>query len=349
MLRLEHVSRRWSEFSVEDACLDCSRGEYFVVMGPTGAGKTLLLQLIAGIYYPESGKIFINGRDVTFHPPEKRNVGYVPQNYALFPHLNVHDNIAYGLKFKGYSKPEIEKTVREIAEHLEIGSLLQRNVETLSGGEQQRVALARALAVNPLILLLDEPLSALDSKTRENLRGYLRRINRVFRVTVVHVTHDLVEAVSLADRMAVMSRGRILQVDRPEQILTRPSSPFIAEFTGSINVFRGYATPRENMTEIRVSSLSLWAAGSRRGEVTAVVRPESILLAKQHPQTSARNVFRGTVVGVEPRGAVYAVTIATNSGLTFTSYITRSALLELELRRGDQVYLFFKASEVHML
>ena len=349
MLKLERVSKRWSEFVVNNVCIECVRGEYFVIMGPTGAGKTLLLQLIAGIFYPDSGKIFINGQEVTFHPPEKRNIGYVPQNYALFPHLKVSDNIAYGLKLRGYSQPEINATVKELAEQLRISHLLHRDVKTLSGGEQQRVALARALAVNPSILLLDEPLAALDSKTRDGLREYLRRINKTFKVTTVHVTHDFIEAVSLANRMAIMNHGSILQVDTPEQILMHPSNPFIAEFTGSINAFKGYATPRENLTEITVSGLSIWAAGVRRGQVTAIIRPESILLAKEYPKTSARNVFKGTVIAVENRGAVYAVRISTEQGPTFTSYITRSALLELELKVGDQAYFFFKASEVHML
>lgn len=349
MLKLEHVSKKWGEFAVNDVCMECAGGEYFVVMGPTGAGKTLLLQLIAGISHPDSGRILLNNRDVTFLPPEKRGVGYVPQNYALFPHLNVFNNIAYGLKLKGCSQLEAERTVKRLAEHLGVSHLLHRNVKTLSGGEQQRVALARALAVNPSILLLDEPLSALDSKTRDSLREYLKKINRIFKVTVIHVTHDLVEAVSLADRMAVMNQGRILQVGTPEQVLARPSNSFIAEFTGSINAFKGYAVPRENMTEVSVSGVSLWAATLRHGEVTAIIRPESILLAREPPKTSARNIFKGTVTGMERKGAVYAVRIATEQGLTFTSYITRSALLELELKKGDQAYLFFKASEVHLL
>ena len=350
MLKLEHVSKKWGEFAVYDVCLECTEGEYFVIMGPTGAGKTLLLQLIAGVFHPDEGRILLGGRDVTFLPPEKRAVGYVPQNYALFPHLNVFDNIAYGLKVKGCARLEIEETVRELAEHLGITSLLHRDVKTLSGGEQQRVALARALAVNPSVLLLDEPLSALDSKTRETLQEYLRKINREFKVTIVHVTHDFLEAMSLADRMAVMDRGRILQADVPERILTQPSNAFIAEFTRSVNIFRGQAAPRENMTEIRVAGLSLWATGFRRqGRVTVVVRPESILLAREPPKASARNLFKGTIVEVEHRGVVYAVKVAVDGGLTFTSYITRSALLELGLKRGDSIYLFFKASEVHLL
>jgi len=348
MLKLEHVSKRWGEFTVDDVCMECVKGEYFVIMGPTGAGKTLLLQLIAGIFYPESGKIFIGGRDVTFYPPEKRGVGYVPQNYALFPHLDVFNNIAYGLKLKGYSQPEIKKIVKELAENLGINNLLYRNIKTLSGGEQQRVALARALTINPSILLLDEPLSALDSKTRDNLREYLKKINKTFKVTTIHVTHDLVEAVSLADRMAVMNNGKILQTDTPEKILAKPSNPFIAEFTGSINVFKGFATPKENMSEVKISNLPVWVSGIHRGEVTIIVRPESILLAKEYPKTSARNVFKGTIVDIEPKGTVYAVKIITDSNIIFTSYITRSALLELELKKGDKTYFFFKASEVHI-
>ncbi|MCD6409017.1 MAG: ABC transporter ATP-binding protein [Candidatus Verstraetearchaeota archaeon] len=349
MLELIEVSKKWPEFNISRVSMYCRKGEYFVIMGPTGAGKTLLLQLIAGIEYPDSGSILIDDLDVTYHPPEKRRVGYVPQNYALFPHLDVFENIAFGLKLRKLSRLEIEKRVKELAEHLGIEHLLHRDVKTLSGGEQQRVALARALAVDPSILLLDEPLSALDTKTRESLRDYLKKINKDFQVTAVHVTHDFIEALSLADRMAIMNKGQLLQVGTPDEILSHPSNRFVAEFTGSINVLRGKASPREGATEIKVANTSVWAIGQHQGEVTAIIRPESILVAKEKPRTSARNVFQATVDGIEHRGAVYAVKLITDEGLSFTAYITRSALLELDLKPGDRAFLFFKASEVHLL
>ncbi|MCX8176099.1 MAG: ATP-binding cassette domain-containing protein, partial [Candidatus Bathyarchaeota archaeon] len=185
MLKVENVSKHWGNFAISNVSFACKEEEYVVIMGPSGAGKTLLLQLIAGIEHPDDGKILINGVDVTNFPPEKREVGYVPQKYALFPHLNVYENIAYGLKARKLSNSEIDEKVRDLSRQFKIEHLLNRYPTTLSGGEQQRVAIARALVIKPKILLLDEPLSALDLKTREDLRSYLRMINRKFKVPVI--------------------------------------------------------------------------------------------------------------------------------------------------------------------
>ncbi len=212
MLRLERVCKSWKEFKLRDICFEVRKGEHFVILGHSGAGKTLLLEIIVGIYKPDSGRVFLKGSDVTDLPPEKRNVGYVPQNYALFPHLTVYENIAYGLKFRGLEKEEIKEKVEDLADIFGIKHLLHRKPRTLSGGEQQRVAIARALAIEPEILLLDEPFSNLDITLKEKLMSELMRWKEEIGFTAVHVTHDIGEAVKLADRICVMAEGRIVMI-----------------------------------------------------------------------------------------------------------------------------------------
>ncbi len=348
MLKLENVSKHWGNFTISNVSFTCKREEYFVIMGPTGAGKTLLLQLIAGIDHPDEGRIFIDDVDVTDLPSEKREIGYVPQNYALFPHFNVYENIAYGLKAKKLGYSEIDKKVKDLTQQLNIDHLLNRYPATLSGGEQQRVAIARALIIKPKLLLLDEPLGALDLKTREELRDYLRLVNRKFKVPVVHVTHDLTEALALADRLAIMFNGRILQIDTPEKVLSHPSNPVIPKLTGVYNIFRGKATPKNGLSLVKIDNLTLWVVGKYSGEVIVTVRPESILVSNSPIFSSGRNTLEGILENIENKGLVYAV-IVNILGKKFTAYITKASLEELKLKPKSRVFLTFKASEVHVI
>ena len=206
---------------------------YCVVLGPTGAGKSLLLETIAGILKPDKGKIVIDGEDVTKLPPEKRKIGFVPQDYALFPHMNVYKNIAYGIK----DKEEKRKKVEEIAEKLGIFNLLDRKPATLSGGEKQRVALARALVIQPKLILLDEPLSAVDLRTKERLMNELKFVHSEFKIPIIHVTHSLIEAVMLADEIAIMMDGKIVEKGEAKKILSSPSKD-VADFLAVSNLFK---------------------------------------------------------------------------------------------------------------
>jgi len=345
ILEVKELSKSWKEFRIRKINLEIRRGEYFVVMGPTGAGKTLLLQLIAGIHYPDSGKIILDGLDITYLPPERRSVGYVPQNYALFPHMPVRDNIAYGLKIRGYSKQEIEKTVKELSEKLGISEILDRKVSTLSGGEQQRVALARALAVEPKILLLDEPLSALDVKTREEIREYLKEVKKSIGFTAIHVTHDFIEAADLGNRMAVMFNGEILQVGEPQEVINKPKNELIASFTGFKNIFKGKVISRMgSLAKINVNGVKIYAVTNRDEDVIVAVRPESIIVTLEPVKMSARNVLEGVIEQISERPPF--ISLKVNAGILFTVYLTKSALEDLELRIGKKVYLAFKASDV---
>ncbi len=209
MLKLKNISKSWKNFSLKNINLEVYENEYFVILGHSGAGKTLLLEIIAGIHKPDIGKIFLRDKDITHLPPERRNIGYIPQNYSLFPHLTVYDNIAYGLKARGIKDDE---DIFKLAELLGIRNILKRKPKTLSGGEQQRVAIARALAIKPEILLLDEPFSNLDYLLREKLIEEIKRWREEIGFTAIHVTHDLNEAFKLADRICVMVDGKIVAV-----------------------------------------------------------------------------------------------------------------------------------------
>ncbi len=230
ILEIENLCVDLGEFKLNGVSLKADRGDYIVIIGPTGSGKSIVLETVAGFYKPIRGKIRLEGRDITFLPIEKRNVSIVYQDHALFPHMSVFENIAYGLKKKERNSSIVREEVRKIAKILGISHLLHRKPDTLSGGEQQRVAIARALVVKPKLLLMDEPFSALDVKTRENLRKLVKKAVKKYDTTVLHVTHDFEDVFSLANEVAVMKDGEIVQTGRPEEIFSRPLNDFVADF-----------------------------------------------------------------------------------------------------------------------
>ncbi len=232
MILLENVSISLGDFSLKSVNLEIPSGEYFSILGPTGAGKTVILELIAGLYRPDKGNILINNEDVDKVPPEKRGVGFVYQDYALFPHLNVYKNISFGLKLRKMPQDEMKNIVLELTELLNITHLLDRFPGTLSGGEQQRVSLARALALKPKILLMDEPLSALDPNTKKFLHQELKRIHQTYECTIVHVTHDFTEANILATLVGIILDGQVRQVGIPEEVFKNNGDPVVSDFLG---------------------------------------------------------------------------------------------------------------------
>jgi len=236
MLRLVNITVDLGKFILNDISLHVPQGAYTIVLGPTGTGKTVLLETIAGIHRPNKGNIYINGKESTDLPPETRKLGVVYQDYALFPHLTVYENIAFGLRLGKESRIDIQHTVKKMAEFLDIKSLLERRPANLSGGEKQRVALARALALKPYVLLLDEPLSALDRHTRDRLRRELKRVHKETGLTIFHITHDLAEAFFLADQLVVMQNGIILQQGKPDEILKTPTNRSVAKLVGIHNL-----------------------------------------------------------------------------------------------------------------
>src|SRR5215469_11429785 len=224
MITIENLSKRFGNYlALDRISLTIGTGELFFLLGPSGCGKTTLLRHIAGFYRPDEGRILLAGEDVTFMPPHKRNTGMVFQNYALWPHLTVEKNVAFGLEERRLPKGEIRTCVREALESVHLENVSERKISELSGGQQQRVALARAMVIRPTCLLLDEPLSNLDAKLRLEMRAEIRRICKEFQLTTVYVTHDQKEALSVSDRMAVLDQGRILQVGTPLEVYRRPS------------------------------------------------------------------------------------------------------------------------------
>jgi len=347
MLQIQNISKDLGEFVLRNVTLDIDRGEYLVIIGPTGAGKTILLETIAGIYPPDSGTVILDGRDITALPPRERNICVVYQDYMLFSHLSVEDNIGFGLVSRKMDKDAIRERVVEAARLLSIDHLLHRSPDTLSGGEQQRTAIARAIVMDPVLLLLDEPLSALDGQTRTMLQKELRRLHQRYRITVMHVTHNFEEVFALADRVAVMHDGSIVQCGHPDEVFRKPASEFIANFTGVENIFRGTCTEQEGASSITVDGLTIISSTCNGdGEVYATVRPEDILISREPVVSSARNSFRGTITDIMNTGMVIRVTV--DAGIPFVSVLTRQGYDQLQLREGEEVYLTFKAAAVHV-
>jgi len=335
------------EFHLRQIGLDIAPGEYFVVLGPTGAGKTVLLETIAGLYRPKRGRILADGEEITAAPPERRGIGFVYQDYVLFPHLSVEENVAFGLHMQRQESEVIRKRVAEISALLGIAHLLHRRPDTLSGGEKQRAALARALAVEPRLLLLDEPLSALDPETREGLQRELARLHRELGASTLHVTHDFEEAIALGDRIAVLNEGQVVQVGSPEEIFRKPASEFVARFVGTRNIFQGKVLSGEDGHQaLSLDGIRIAVVTDLTGRAHGSIRPEDIIISREPLRSSARNSFRGRIVDIAARGTLTYVTARVPPN--FTCAITRRSLEEMELREGLEIYIAFKASAVHI-
>ncbi|MFO8101393.1 MAG: ABC transporter ATP-binding protein [Dehalococcoidia bacterium] len=347
MIAIRDLTVDLGDFVLQDATFEVRAGEYFIILGPTGAGKTVLLETIAGLFPARGGEVWIDGRNVTDLEPEKRGIAFVYQDHVLFPHLSVWNNIIFGLKRRKKSRDEIEETANWAVDLLRISHLVKRKPDTLSGGEKQKVALARALVVQPRVLLLDEPVSALDPETRETVQRQLRRIHDQLDLTIIHVTHDFEEAVSLGDRIAVIGQGRVIQVGTPEQIFRRPNSEFVARFAMARNVTTADVEGGENGRAFaRIGEARLEVLTDLRGRCHLSLRPEDILVSTEPFQSSARNSFRGIITDILDRGSMLYLTVDVPPVLI--CLITRRSFEEMNLREGGEVYATFKASAVHV-
>lgn len=346
MIELHSLFYKAGKFSIEDVSFRVDKGETLVILGPTGAGKTVLLELIAGFRSPNKGSMFINESEITQLPPEKREIGMLYQDYLLFPHLDVFDNIAYGLKAKNLRSSEIGRRVQEIAERLGIHELLERRPKKLSGGEQQRVALARTLAIDPKILLLDEPFSAVDPNTRESLMRELRKILEEDSMPVVYVTHDQIEAMEMADRIGVMNEGEIVQLDYPEKVFSAPKSEFVANFVGIRNIYRGRAERVDGSTAVNIDGTRIYSSVVSEGDVHVTIRPEDIIVSRERISSSARNSLKGKVVAIVEKGPLIYVTA--DCGMELTSAITRESLKDMQIMIDDEIFMTFKAQNVNL-
>lgn len=350
MLRVEGLSKFYGEFALNNVSFTVNQGDYFMLLGPSGAGKSMILEVIAGLIRPDSGNIYLEDIDITQKPIGGREVGLVFQDYAAFPHMSVYNNIAYPLRRKGVKGKRLHRKVIELAEKLSINHLLNRNPQTLSGGEVQRMVLARTLALEPKVLLLDEPLSSLDVQLRVGLRSVLRQINRE-GTTIIHVTHDYEEAISLANRVAVVNNGIIEQCDTAEEIFQNPKSMFVAKFTGVRNFYPAKIVETTEH-ELRIIQMS---TGHRIGGYTDelsgegfVCFPESaVSISKTSPNQSALNVFQGKVVDIFPQRFGYEVIVDT--GFKVMALVTWESINRLELRHGSDVWVSFKANSLRFI
>lgn len=313
-LDLIHVNKSYaSVHAVRDFSISVSKGQFVSLLGPSGCGKTTTLRMVAGFERPDAGEILLDGEDLTSVPPNKRSAGMVFQAYALFPNLSVQGNIAFGLEVARRPKPEIRAAVSELLQLVRLEGVEDRFPHQLSGGQQQRVALARALALKPRLLLLDEPLSALDAKVRVSLRAEIRRIQSELGLTTIYVTHDQEEALSISDRVVVMQSGSIEQDATPTEIYRQPASRFVADFIGTANEFEGIALDSGIVKAPGFLLRAQIPANLIGKKIVVLVRPENIQLV-EHPshKASTENVFIGRVESISFMGPVTRISIAAN-------------------------------------
>ncbi|OKY78656.1 MAG: ABC-type spermidine/putrescine transport system, ATPase component [Candidatus Methanohalarchaeum thermophilum] len=346
MLKIKSLSNDWGRFRLKDINLEVEKGEFLVILGPSGAGKTLLLESIAGFTIPDSGKILKAKEDITSYSPENRDIGFVYQDFALFPHLSVRQNIEFGIKDQENSK----KRAKDLASFLGIDHLLDAAPLTLSGGEKQRVTLARALATEPGLMLFDEPLSSLDERIQEKMRKEIKNIHEQMNLTSIYVTHNQAEAMFLADRIAIMMEGEIVQVGEPENIFYGPINKQIAEFVGVENIYNGTITEKDdNLAKVNIGKkdIEVITETAEGKNVRIMIRPEEIFIGteKDKNSKSARNQLELVIDDILDQGSL--VRLELSNSIKLIAYVTRKSLSELDLEKGRKVYASFKASSVH--
>lgn len=351
-VRIENVSKMFgTTVGVENVDIDVKPGEFFTFLGPSGCGKTTTLRMIAGFYYPSKGKILFDNRDVTTLQPNKRNIGMVFQNYALFPHMTVFENISFGLEVRKFSKAIIKEKVERVQKLVHLEKYGMRKINELSGGQQQRVALARALVIEPDILLLDEPLSNLDAKLREETRIEIKRLQAELGVTTIYVTHDQTEAMTMSDRIMVMKEGVVQQIGTPQDIYNKPSNHFVASFIGESNVIDGEVVEIDrDAVKVKLEdsiflhgSMKLSANGKKLvvGEkIKCSIRPEAIF------EGSGMNQLTGTIQFVEFTGVSINYVVQVGSNIMKIMIINKGNQI---LTRGDSITLHVPQNGIYLI
>jgi molybdate/tungstate transport system ATP-binding protein len=347
-LSIEGISKTWRGFKLNNVNLTISNGEYFILLGPTGAGKTLLLETIMGFQKPDHGRILLDGVDITDYSPEKRSIGYVSQNCLLFPHLNVQQNVEFGLKMRKIPQTLRNKAVNDLLKSTGLGHLADSRPATLSGGEKQKAVLARVLVTQPSTILLDEPLTGLDPESSKELKAVLKQMRKDGK-TVVHVTHNQVEGFSLGDRIAIMRAGEIVQVGKTREVFAKPQTRFVAGFLGYENIFQAKLTERgDGFCSVRVGEVALQTSMTpTAAKVVVAIRPEDISVQLSRPTNPAANVLNGTILDCTDLGPLAAVVV--DAGLRLQAVLTKSMFVEANLDVGQKVWLSFKANAVRVI
>jgi len=363
-LQIRHIVKQFDDvYAVDDVSLDIDQGEIFALLGSSGCGKSTLLRMLAGFETPTAGQIVLGGRDMVGLAPYDRPINMMFQSYALFPHLNVWDNVAFGLRRDGMAKPDMAQRVEEMLDMVQLKPYAKRKPHQLSGGQQQRVALARSLAKRPRLLLLDEPLGALDAKLRQRTQLELVHIIQRVGVTCVMVTHDQEEAMTMATRIGVMSEGKILQIGRPREIYETPNCRFVADFIGTVNLFKGQVSVDEadhvviESTECR-HYISHGITGTHGMQVDVAVRPEKMCLQTTAPLASERdsaaedgfNQVQGVITDIAYLGSLTTYHVRLASGLVLKVTQTNAARhTSVPLGSGDPVWVWWGGSDVVVL
>jgi ABC-type Fe3+/spermidine/putrescine transport system ATPase subunit len=352
MIVLERISLSLGDFSLRNVDLQIKRGEYLVLMGPSGAGKTVLLETIAGLRFPDNGSILLDGIDVSSIPPEKRHIAIVYQDYSLFPHMTAFENIAFGLRLRNIPKSVTDQRVRSLLREFNIDHLLDRYPSSLSGGEQQRVALARALAVNPDILLLDEPFSALDPSTREECMRMVLAVKKNQDLTIVQVSHSREEAYAVSDRVALIIDGSIVQTGPVDDIFHSPRTPAAAKYAGIDNIFTGTVLSCDGthlLIDILGHHINVYGTAVAGDRVSVCIAGEHITVVEEPPAPSetALNAVSGTVTDILPFEKYAKIRIS--GGLPMTAVVKRKNGLFPAPSTGKQCIAFFHPENVHIL
>jgi len=347
-VRLESIVKRYGNVAAVDHIdLEVSPGEFLTLLGPSGSGKTTTLKIIAGLEYPTEGQVYIDQSSVLNKPPFKRDLGMVFQNYALFPHLNVFDNIAFPLKMRSFPKDTIRKKVSGILDAVQLKGFESRFPRQLSGGQQQRIALARAMVYEPSVLLMDEPLGALDKKLREEMQLEVKQIQERIKITTIYVTHDQSEALTMSDRIALMNKGKIEQIGSPQDLYERPTNRFVADFIGESNFIEGNVSGIQGRTAEMTSTKDTFvrinnAADLQMGQsVTLAIRPEKIRINQSASESA--NTFPGTIESVVYLGEIVKYIIALGSGEILAAKSTN--VTGGYLKKGDKIEISWKVED----
>ena len=351
-VQLASVSKHYGgSLAVDDVSLEIERGEFITLLGASGSGKSTLLNLIAGFLEPSSGSIRLDGTDLVGVRPHRRNMGVMFQNYALFPHMTVEANIAYPLQQRKISKAEIRRRVGEVLDLVQLSAYAKRLPRQLSGGQQQRVALARSIVFEPPVLLLDEPMGALDKALRESLQFEMKRIHEQLRITFIHVTHDQSEALAMSDRIAVLRSGRLEQVGTPRELYYQPATRYVAEFMGESNLFEGEADGGAPLMAIASAGLTIHAANAKSfaagTSVTASIRPEHVQVARiDGSATPQRDAYRGRIAESTFLGSQRRVEVVLESGRQLTAVHAAENAAATVLSVGDEIQVTWRPDDV---
>jgi len=353
MVELRNVTKRFGAYeALKDASFEIRAGEFMTFLGPSGCGKTTCLRLISGFDTPSSGQILLDGKDVTFEPPYRRDVNQVFQNYALFPHLTIYENIAFGLRMKKVPAAQIRNRVDRVVQMTSLEDFTARKPSQLSGGQRQRVALARAIVCEPKVLLLDEPLSALDAKLRTQMRVELKQLQKKLGITFIFVTHDQEEALTMSDRVAVLNAGRVEQIGTVNEIYYKPATRFVASFIGESNIVEAEILRAEGeFLHCRLEGGLELAVRTpnppAQSQILLSLRPEKIRLTREN--LGGRNSFPGTIEMEIFKGAMDELTISVQGGLQLGAVTANDGQAESDLHEGERIFARIQPEDIHIV